>query len=914
MTLEGGGGGGGVFGGITNAISSVGDAIGGVLGTDGGGGGILGSLADFDKGVSKSIPGGWGGLAEMAAVATATYFGGPLGGAAARGAFDYTHGGEDRKNALRNAGEQLVVSYVGGSDVGGALGAGATKAGFQYTHGGADRKNAAKSGIIAGGTQLAMQGAKDYFNAPPDGVKGGMNNEFGSGTSGYGEANDPLNSNVTQNPNGTYTTDNSTVLPDSTPEVKSPDVFNDGYNPDISPDYVKVPGEPGFNIQPGIEPYLGVLPTSNIPTDMTPGTQFEGPNGPEIVAPNGRTYLMKDLESALLNQPVVTPTTPDIAPTETLTPTAANTIPKSVVDTANNFNPQAKLDPEKAFKDLADTPYDSKAFNPADYSAADKEFLKYNTPLTPEQVATNNASAQKQADMGMMDRLAQMPGYTYDAAAQYVKANPLTTAALAYGAYNMLGGQKQQPQPTGQPTEQPYTPPYYGTASPGGLPYILKNKVNASNVYNRTAPTSRYAEGGEVKHFGLGGVANTLTKAFQPFEKAILQPIGKIPGVKEVLPYAGLIAAPFIGSPMAAAGVGALTSGFGTPGSGFNLKRSIMGGIASYGLSNMGAGLEEAGTKPLVDSAPTLNTDVESQAGGFYGNEGKTNQLPGKGDNFFRSPETMSKGVSNFMGSGTYDQAATAFGSKAGMPSATAALMGTTGMMGIDETEKQLKADKAAAAVANDTYQEQMAKIAAGKASAEKAIRTYPYQFATGGEVNPPDDQTGMPNQSPIDFGMGGLSAMKYALGGQINMGGGYDPFANLPNLAGPIGGRSPDDGPSNSFAESHSIDPNGSSNNGGFNMNHIAGMAAGGMPPRFLSGGGDGMSDSIQATIDGKREARLADGEFVVPADVVSGLGNGSSKAGANQLYAMMDRVRKSRTGTVKQGKQINPKKVLKV
>ena len=77
-----------------------------------------------------------------------------------------------------------------------------------------------------------------------------------------------------------------------------------------------------------------------------------------------------------------------------------------------------------------------------------------------------------------------------------------------------------------------------------------------------------------------------------------------------------------------------------------------------------------------------------------------------------------------------------------------------------------------------------------------------------------------------------------------------------------------------------------------------------------MLKGPGDGMSDSIPATIGGKRPARLADGEFVVSADVVSGLGNGSTDAGAEVLYNMMDKVRKARTGTKKQGKQINPKK----
>lgn len=79
-----------------------------------------------------------------------------------------------------------------------------------------------------------------------------------------------------------------------------------------------------------------------------------------------------------------------------------------------------------------------------------------------------------------------------------------------------------------------------------------------------------------------------------------------------------------------------------------------------------------------------------------------------------------------------------------------------------------------------------------------------------------------------------------------------------------------------------------------------------------YLDGPGDGMSDSIPATIANKQPARLADGEFVVPADVVSHLGNGSTKAGAQRLYAMMDKVRKARTGTTKQGKQINPHKYM--
>jgi hypothetical protein len=71
-------------------------------------------------------------------------------------------------------------------------------------------------------------------------------------------------------------------------------------------------------------------------------------------------------------------------------------------------------------------------------------------------------------------------------------------------------------------------------------------------------------------------------------------------------------------------------------------------------------------------------------------------------------------------------------------------------------------------------------------------------------------------------------------------------------------------------------------------------------------------MSDNIPATINRKQPARLADGEFVVPADVVSHLGNGSTDAGAKKLYAMLNKVRTARTGRKAQGRQINPNKFM--
>jgi hypothetical protein len=92
----------------------------------------------------------------------------------------------------------------------------------------------------------------------------------------------------------------------------------------------------------------------------------------------------------------------------------------------------------------------------------------------------------------------------------------------------------------------------------------------------------------------------------------------------------------------------------------------------------------------------------------------------------------------------------------------------------------------------------------------------------------------------------------------------------------------------------------------------NLGGYSDGG---RLLRGPGDGVSDSIPAQIGNKQPARLADGEFVVPARIVSELGNGSTEAGAKQLYKMLDRVQKARgktTGKDKVAKNTNAAKLL--
>jgi hypothetical protein len=140
----------------------------------------------------------------------------------------------------------------------------------------------------------------------------------------------------------------------------------------------------------------------------------------------------------------------------------------------------------------------------------------------------------------------------------------------------------------------------------------------------------------------------------------------------------------------------------------------------------------------------------------------------------------------------------------------------------------------------------------------------------------------------PRAYADGGITGLNQ----QINVGG--DPRRNPPPVDLNVPGTSDWQGSSQRMAAGGST---------------LGGYSDGG---RLLKGPGDGMSDNIPAKIGRKQPARLAEGEFVVPADVVSHLGNGSTDAGAKQLYAMMDKVRHARTGNPRQGKQINPRKYM--
>lgn len=130
-------------------------------------------------------------------------------------------------------------------------------------------------------------------------------------------------------------------------------------------------------------------------------------------------------------------------------------------------------------------------------------------------------------------------------------------------------------------------------------------------------------------------------------------------------------------------------------------------------------------------------------------------------------------------------------------------------------------------------------------------------------------------------------------------------PSGSLPAMAGPMPTDNYVPSPEPTDEPSMGLPPN---QDGSFARGGIAALKKG----KYLDGDTDGMADEVPATINGKQPAALSDGEFVIPADVVSHLGNGNSDAGAKILEQMMARVRKERTGNKEQGKEINARKML--
>jgi len=438
---------------------------------------------------------------------------------------------------------------------------------------------------------------------------------------------------------------------------------------------------------------------------------------------------------------------------------------------------------------------------------------------------------------------------------------------------------------------------------------------------------------------GLGGIVKGITNAVSSVVKPVYNTTLKnIPGVDQALVgldksvgkaipggwgTVGTVAASMIPGmqPLAMAGLGALSgSGVLRKDGKFNLQGALMGGAAAYGMANLASGLQsaagssipagdiaaanlsadpigalnasqswtgpaaEAATKAAAQTAGTAATNFAYTPSGEMvpsnispditgaiptaaavpAPSGLENLAQGYGQNV----AATGKGLTNLTGMGAegfsgISPAASAFGSTGATLQNTAVpiAMGGMGLADLDAQAQYLKDQQTSGTITNEEYNTQMAEIDAARGKANEAMSANPYSFGTNTATNAADAI----KQNPYMFAAGGSVMDGEAGADSYYMGDSDDNYA----------------------------------------MGGIPGYALGGMAGgRFLSGGGDGVSDDIPAVIGDSQPAKLADGEFVIPARVVSELGNGSSKAGAKQLYAMMDRVQKARGTTVGKGK----------
>ncbi len=482
-----------------------------------------------------------------------------------------------------------------------------------------------------------------------------------------------------------------------------------------------------------------------------------------------------------------------------------------------------------------------------------------------------------------------------------------------------------------------------GTINPHtGLPeYFWKKVVSpAIAAVNPFNPGSALNKG--INQIPVVGDVNKAvnkvgTQIFQPLEKAIVQPVSRgladldkqvaktIPGGWSTL---GQVALSAMGAPVplqvaygAARGGGLMRTGSSLQR--VNLQGAVIGGATAYAQAKLGEYFRDAAppgaytlpesvpvtdySAPLVDGVnvapppppvgdfagslsdptagmaqaytpppppPSFLDRMATRAGDAVSGTAKfVTEAPTTGVS--EAGRTMS-GIGNLLTGGK--SLSTVDPLKMG----ALALYGETSLSGLEEQRKYLEEAKRAKAINQAEYDAAVAEINRQRDIASDVVSRNPFNPNPSRDVSIGETFYRRGDEGENLYARAPTSGSTlYAMGGQVDdeLGGDYSAMGM----------------------------DQGNLQKGLFGM----GYAAGGMP-RFLSGGGDGMSDSIKATINDKQPARLADGEFVIPADVVSHLGNGSSKAGAKQLYSMMDRARKARTGTTKQAKALNPTKIM--
>jgi hypothetical protein len=400
--------------------------------------------------------------------------------------------------------------------------------------------------------------------------------------------------------------------------------------------------------------------------------------------------------------------------------------------------------------------------------------------------------------------------------------------------------------------------------------------------------------------------------------------------LKRILPMiagAGLMMIPGVG-PLAAAG---MVGGFETLRTG-DIGKGLMAGLGAYGGAGLAGSLGSAGTSAGLNAATTEAATAGANAG--------TSALQGAG-----YEAGIKAGLSpEFIQQSAVDYASNAAGSAAApFSQATQTMLANPVTTGVQQLGSLEGAKNVYNAMPTGTLPALGATVASAMTPEMAPIPGQEKREYPEGSFLSPDFQAYVPRRPNPYYRPTGLG---YAEGGDVMMAGSgsYDdePMGDVGMAMGGIAGyaaggklqmktmsigdgiyRDTDDDTAGLGAYDAAIKrmekQYGAANlkasampKGNIaKLGQMKVMASGGLGGysdggRMLKGPGDGMSDSIPATIGRKQPARLADGEFVVPADVVSHLGNGSTDAGAKKLYSMMDKVRHARTGKKTQAKAV--------
>ena len=369
---------------------------------------------------------------------------------------------------------------------------------------------------------------------------------------------------------------------------------------------------------------------------------------------------------------------------------------------------------------------------------------------------------------------------------------------------------------------------------------------------------------GEVKSLQQIAMANGGSLTINP--QTGLPEAGFLSRLLPVIAGAALTATG-VGAPMAALLVGGGT-GLATG----SLNKGLMAGLGAFGGASLGSALAGAGAAQVGQTAVT-DAVQQATAQGLQGeayNQAIQNSVADK----MAGLSQMDKLQAGFSNLGNSIDAA-------GNGYFTNAIGGTSGMV---------RAGLAAAAPMMMGGEE--------KASAPgiKATTPYPAQQFNSGMISP-TPQGDVPVYADMGQNFGSERRYFNPSYSAVTPSPVMTPTTQMPVMAA-AGGTVEDMSMRN---QAQMMMANGGQMYAAGGISHLGDYSDGG---RLLRGPGDGVSDSIPATIANKRPARLADGEFVVPARIVSELGNGSTEAGARKLYAMMDRVQQRRAKTVGKGK----------